>query len=74
MFGIFRRKKKIEEDPILKELNRQTEELKELSSMMKEHRRNLDKAISDTENKLRDLGYTENDLEKIKTKSRFKAL
>ena len=30
MFNLFKRKNKNEDDPILKELNRQTEELKEI--------------------------------------------
>ena len=72
MFNFLKRKTK--EDPILKELQRQGLEIKELMKGHEERQKKLDKEINDAENVLRKLGYTDEDFESLKQKSRLKVV
>lgn len=72
MFNFLKRKTK--EDPILKELQRQDLEIKELMKGHGERQKKLDKEINDAENALRKLGYTDEDFERLKQKSRLKVV
>ena len=71
MFNFLRKKVK-EEDPILKEINRQTEELKAINDSIRRNNESLDAEIQKTERLLLNMGYSQRDLEKLKTKSRLK--
>lgn len=68
MFNFFRKKTKSEEDPILKEMSRQTEELKAINDSMRRKNELLKADIQRTERMLLDIGYTQEDLDKIKAK------
>ena len=72
MFNFLKRKTK--EDLILKELQRQDLEIKELMKGHEERQKKLDKEINDAENALRKLGYTDEDFERLKQKSRLKVV
>ena len=67
-------KRKIKEDPILKKLQRQDLEIKELMKGHEERQKKLDKEINDAENALRKLGYADEDFERLKQKSRLKVV
>ena len=71
MFSLFKRKNKIEDDPILKELNRQTEELKEINKSLKKE---TEQSIKKAEDLLRSMGYTDEDLKKIESESKLKVV
>lgn len=70
----FLKKKVKKEDPILKEMNRQTEELKALNDSIRRNRESLDAEIQKTERLLLNMGYTQRDLDKLKTKSKLKII
>lgn len=70
----FLKKKVKKEDPILKELNRQTEELEAINDIIRRNNESLDAEIQKTERLLLNMGYTQRDLEKIKTKSKLKII
>lgn len=70
----FLKKKVKKEDPILKEMNRQTEELKALNDSIRRNRESLDIEIQKTERLLLNMGYTQRDLDKLKTKSKLKII
>ena len=72
MFNLFKRKNKIEDDPILKELNRQTEKLKEIRKSLENEK--TEQSIKKAENLLRSMGYTDEDLKKIESKSKLKVV
>ena len=71
MFKFFKKKVK-EEDPILKEINRQTEELKAINDSMRRNNESLEADIQEAESLLLNMGYSQNDLERLKTKSKLK--
>lgn len=71
MFKFFKKKSK-KEDPILKEITRQTEELKAINDSMRERNEELKAEIHRTEVALIDIGYTQVDIDKIKTKAKLK--
>lgn len=73
MFNFLRKKVK-KEDPILKEINRQTEELKAITDSMREDKESLEADIQKTESLLLSMGYSQEDLEKLKTKSKLKVI
>ena len=73
MFNFLRKKVK-KEDPILKEINRQTEELKAITDSMHKNNESLEADIQKAESLLLNMGYSQEDLEKIKTKSKLKAV
>ena len=72
MFSLFKRKNKIEDDPILKELNRQTEELKEIRKSLENEK--TEQSIKKAEDLLKSMGYTDKDLKKIESKSKLKVV
>ena len=73
MFNFLRKKVK-EEDPILKEINRQTEELKAINDSIRRSNETLEADIQKAERLLLNMGYSQEDLEKIKTKSKLKII
>lgn len=68
----FLRKKAREEDPILNEINRQTEELKAITDSIRRDDESLEAYIQNVENLLLNMGYSQEDLEKLKIKSKLK--
>ena len=70
----FLKKKVKKEDPILKVLNRQTEELEAINGIIRRNNESLDAEIQKTERLLLNMGYTQKDLDKIKTKSKLKII
>ena len=73
MFNFFKKKVK-KEDPILNEINRQTEELKAITDSMHRDNESLEADIQKAESLLLNMGYSQEDLEKIKTKSKLKVV
>ena len=73
MFNFLRKKLK-KEDPILKEMNRQTEELKAITDSMHKNNESLEADIQKAESLLLNMGYSQEDLEKLKTKSKLKVV
>ena len=71
MFNFLRKKAK-KEDPILKEIDRQTEELKAISDSMRKNNESIEVDIQEAESLLLDMGYSKEDLEKLKTKTKPK--
>ena len=73
MFNFFKKKVK-KEDPILKEINRQTEELKAINDSIRRNNESLEADIQKAESLLLSRGYSQEDLEKLKTKSKLKVV
>lgn len=73
MFNFFK-KKVIEKDPILKEINRQTEELKAINDSMRRNNESIEADIQKAESLLLSMGYSQEDLEKLKIKSKLKVI
>ena len=73
MFNFFR-KRTIKEDPILKDMNRQTEELKAISDSLRKNNESTKAAIQKTEALLLSMGYTQKELDKIKRESKLKVI
>ena len=73
MFNFFKKKVR-EEDPILKEMNRQTEELKAINDSMRRNNESIEADIQKAENLLLSIGYSQEDLEKLKIKSKLKVV
>lgn len=71
MFNFLRKKVK-KEDPILKEIDRQTEELKAISDSMRKNNESIEADIQEAESLLINMGYSKEDLEKLKTKPKLK--
>ena len=71
MFNFLRKKVK-KEDPILKEIDRQTEELKAISDSMRKTSESIEADIQEAESLLLSMGYSKKDLEKLKTKPKLK--
>ena len=70
----FLRKRTKKEDPILKELNRQTEELKSINDSLYKHMESVEADIQKAESLLLSIGYSQEDLDKIRTKSKLKII
>ena len=70
----FLRKRNKKEDLILKEINRQTEELKAITDSMHKDNESLEADIQKAESLLLNMGYSQEDLEKLKTKSKLKVV
>jgi len=70
MFNFLRKK----EDPTLKEIDRQIEELKAISESMRKNRESLEADIQKAESLLLNMGYSQKDLDKLKTKPRLKLI
>jgi len=73
MFNFLRKKVK-KEDPILKEIDRQTEEIKAISDSMRKNRESLEADIQKAESLLLNMGYSQKDLDKLKTKPKLKLI
>lgn len=73
MFNFFKKKVR-EEDPILKEINRQTEELKAINDSIRRNNESLEADIQKVERLLLNMGYSQEDLEQLKTKSKLKII
>ena len=73
MFNFFKKKVR-EEDPILKEMKRQTEELKAINDSMRRNNESIEADIQKAENLLLSIGYSQEDLEKLKIKSKLKVV
>ena len=73
MFNFFKKKVR-EEDPILKEMNRQIEELKAINDSMRRNNESIEADIRKAESLLLSKGYSQEDLEKLKIKSKFKVV
>ena len=73
MFNFFKKKVR-EEDPILKEMNRQTEELKAINDSMRRNNESIEADIQKAESLLLSIGYSQEDLEKLKIKSKLKVV
>lgn len=71
MFNFFKKKVK-EEDPILKEICRQTEELKAINDSIRRNNESLESDIQKAESLLLNRGYSQDDLENLKIKSKLK--
>ena len=71
MFNFLRKKAK-KEDPISKEIDRQTEELKAIRDSMRKNNESIEADIQEAESLLLDMGYLKEDLEKLKTKPKLK--
>ena len=71
MFNFLRKKVK-KEDPILKEIDRQTEELKAISNSMRKNNETIEADIQEAKSLLLNMGYSQEDLEKLKTKPKLK--
>ena len=73
MFGLFKNKKN-KPDPILEALLRQNEELEKLLTETRKENAKVEEEISKAEKALKELGYTDDDLERIKQKSKMKVI
>lgn len=73
MFKFFK-KKKSEEDPILKEMGRQNQELEKILYSFRETNNELKRSVEEKEQSLKELGYTDEDLEKIRMKAKLKVV
>ena len=70
----FLRKRNKKEDPILKEVNRQTEELRYIADSLCKNRESVEADIQKVESLLLSIGYSQDDLDKIRTKSKLKII
>lgn len=73
MFRLFKKKKE-QKDPVLEQIKKMTRELGDINSSIRRNNEELMKSIEETEAKLRDIGYTDEDLERIKLKSKLKVV
>ena len=73
MFGLFKNKKN-KPDPILEALEKQNKRLEELRIERRKENAKLEEEISKAEKALKELGYTDDDLERIKQKSKMKVI
>ena len=73
MFGLFKNKKN-KPDPILEALEKQNKRLEELLIERRKENAKLEEEISKAEKALKELGYTDGDLERIEQKSKMKVI
>ena len=73
MFGLFKNKKN-KPDPMLEALLRQNEELEKLIIETRKENAKVEEEISKAEKALKELGYTDDDLERIEQKSKMKVI
>ena len=73
MFGLFKNKKN-KPDPILEALEKQNKRLEELLIERRKENAKLEEEISKSEKALKELGYTDDDLERIEQKSKMKVI
>ena len=72
MFGLFKRTKK--PDPIIEELKKENERLDKILKEHEQQRAEVEDEIAKAEDALRQLGYTDKDLERIQMKSKMKVI
>lgn len=72
MFRLFKRAKK--PDPIIEGLKEQNERLDKILKMHEQQRAEVEYEIAKAEDALRQLGYTDKDLERIQMKSKMKVI
>ena len=73
MFGLFKNKKN-KPDPILEALEEQNKRLEELLIERRKETAKVEEEIQKAEKALKELGYTDDDLEKIEQKSKMKVI
>ena len=73
MFGLFKNKKS-KPDPILEALDKQNKRLEEILIERRKENAKLEEEISKAEKALKELGYTDDDLERIEQKSKMKVI
>ena len=73
MFGLFKNKKN-KPDPILEALEKHSKMLGELLIEKRKENAKLEEEISKVEKALKELGYTDDDLERIEQKSKMKVI
>ena len=73
MFGLFKNKKN-KPDPILEALEKQNKRLEEILIERRKENAKLKEEISKAEKVLKELGYTDDDLERIEQKSKMKVI
>lgn len=67
-------KKKEKKDPILDMIEEQTRQLKEITDSMRNENDSLDQQIKVTEELLKQKGFTEKDLERIRQRAKMKII
>ena len=73
MFGLFKNKKN-KPDPILEALEKQNKRLEELLIERRKETAKVEEEIQKAEKALKELGYTDDDLERIEQKSKMKVI
>ena len=73
MFGLFKNKKN-KPDPILEALEKQNKRLEELLIERRKENAKVEEEILKAEKVLKELGYTDDDLERIEQKSKMKVI
>ena len=73
MFGLFKNKKN-KPDPILEALEKQNKRLEELLIERRKENAKVEEEILKVEKALKELGYTNDDLERIEQKSKMKVI
>ena len=73
MFGLFKNKKN-KPDPILEALEKHNKRLEELLIEKRKENAKVEEEISKAEKVLKELGYTDYDLERIEQKSKMKVI
>ena len=73
MFGLFKNKKN-KPDPILEALEKQNKRLEELLIEKRKENAKVEEEILKAEKALKELGYTDDDLERIEQKSKMKVI
>ena len=73
MFGLFKNKNN-KPDPILEALEKQNKQLEELLIERRKENAKVEEEISKAEKALKELGYTDYDLERIEQKSKMKVI
>lgn len=73
MFGLFKRKND-KPDPILEKILKENEELGKILDERRKENAELEEAIAETEAALKNLGYTDKDLESIAQKAKMKVI
>ena len=73
MFGLFKNKKN-KPDPILEALEKQNKMLEELLIKRRKENAKVEEEISKAEKALKELGFTDDDLERIEQKSKMKVI
>ena len=73
MFGLFKNKKN-KPDPILEALEKQNKRLEELLIERRKENAKVEEEILKAEKALKELGYTDDDFERIKQKSKMKVI